>query len=113
MTRWLVTRHPGALAWAAACGMPFDRHVEHLDPAIIKPGDTVMGTLPVNLAAEVCARGARYLHLTLPVAQDMRGRELSQKELAQLGARLEEYRILRCDAGTDRAEYPSDVTLGK
>ena len=65
MTTWFVSRHPGALHWMRQHGPVFDRHVPHLDPAQVQPGDTVIGTLPVNLAAQVCARGAAYWHLAL------------------------------------------------
>ena len=44
-------------------------------------GDTVIGTLPVNLAAEVCARSARYLHLSLEVPREVRGRDLTADEM--------------------------------
>src|SRR5207249_10984084 len=41
------------------------RTMTHLDLSDVLPGDVLIGTLPVHLAAEVCSRGARYLHLTL------------------------------------------------
>ena len=55
------------------------------------PGDTVIGTLPVNLVARVCARGGRYLHLSLDLPAEARGRELTADELERYGARLEAY----------------------
>lgn len=91
MTTFFVTRHPGALAWAQAQGIAFDAHVLHLDPAEVGAGDTVIGSLPVHLAAEVCARGARYLNLSLDLPASLRGRELDAATLAELNARLEEY----------------------
>ncbi|MDY6956204.1 MAG: CRISPR-associated protein Csx16 [Pseudomonadota bacterium] len=93
MTTFFVSRHPGADAWAAQQGLAVDRPVAHLDPAEVQPGDTVIGTLPVNLAAIVCARGARYLHLSLDLPADWRGRELSAADMRACGARLEEYRV--------------------
>ncbi len=59
MTTWFVSRHPGALDWARQQGLAVDRWVPHLEPADVQPGDTVAGTLPVQLASKVCARGAR------------------------------------------------------
>ena len=73
MTTWFVTRHPGAIEWAARQGLRIDRHVAHLDPASIAPGDTVIGILPVNLAARVCERGARYFNLSLELPAEARG----------------------------------------
>lgn len=77
MTTYLITRHPGARNWAEEHGVAVDRVIDHLDTAMIKPGDTVIGTLPVNLAAEVCARGGRYFHLTLDLPPEWRGVNLS------------------------------------
>jgi len=93
MTTFFVTRHPGAIAWAARQGIAVDRQVAHLDPADIQPGDTVIGTLPVNLAAQVCARGARFFNLSLDVPAEARGRELSADDLERFGARLEAYDV--------------------
>lgn len=95
MTTFFVSRHPGAGAWLGAQGLAVDRTLAHLDPADVQAGDVVIGTLPVNLAAAVCARGARYLHLSLDLPADWRGRELSAADMAACGARLEEYRVQR------------------
>ncbi|MBF0425736.1 MAG: CRISPR-associated protein Csx16 [Magnetococcales bacterium] len=93
MTRYFVSRHPGAMAWARQQGVAADFQVTHIDPEIIHEGDLVIGTLPVNLAARVCQRGGRYLHLSLLLPHAWRGRELSVDELHACDARLEEYRI--------------------
>jgi len=91
MTTWFVTRHPGAVAWAQRRGLAVDRQLAHLAPEQIAPGDTVIGTLPVNLVARVCARGGRYLHLSIDLPAEARGRELTADELERYGARLEAY----------------------
>lgn len=91
MTTWFVTRHPGAVEWARRRGLQIDRQITHLDPDLIAPGDTVIGILPVNLAARVCEKGGRYLNLSLNLPPDARGRELSADELDSHGARLEPY----------------------
>ena len=95
MTTWFVTRHPGAVEWAARRGLAVDRPVAHLDIDEVKPGDTVIGILPVHLAAEVCARGARFYNLSLDVPPEARGRELSADDLERYGARLEGYTVHR------------------
>jgi len=95
MTTWFVSRHPGAVEWAARQGLAVDRQVAHLDIAEIQPGDTVIGTLPIHLAAKVCARGARFLNLSLDVPPEARGRELDADALERFGARLEDYDIHR------------------
>ena len=86
-----ITRHPGAVEWAARQDLHIDRYLGHLDSAAIQPGDVVIGTLPVNLAAEICARGARFFNLSLDLPPYARGRELSADDLEQYGAHLEEY----------------------
>ena len=93
MTTYLITRHPGAKQWAADEGVMVDAQLDHLDVDIIQTGDTVIGSLPVNLAAEVCARGGRYLHLSLNLPADWRGRELQPEDMRRFGARLEPFEI--------------------
>lgn len=91
---WFVSRHAGAIAWARQQNLPIDHWVSHLDLENITRGDTVIGTLPVHLAAGVCARGGRYVHLTLDMPETLRGRELSAEELNLLSASLRAYRIV-------------------
>ena len=93
MTTFFVTRHPGALQWMRQHGPAFDRHITHLEPTSVVPGDSVIGTLPIHLAAQVCARGAAYWHLTLQLPEAVRGRELSAPELSALGATLQQFDI--------------------
>jgi CRISPR-associated protein Csx16 len=94
MTTYFVTRHSGAVDWAAEEGIEVDVKTDHLEISAIQAGDMVIGTLPVNLVAEVCARGGRYLHLTLELPPSMRGKELTAAEMRAFGARVEEYRVL-------------------
>ena len=89
MTTFFVSRHSGAIEWARRKGLAVDRFVQHLDASSIAQDDVVIGTLPANLAAEVCARGATYLHLSLDLPEGARGRELSADDLDHFGARVE------------------------
>jgi CRISPR-associated protein Csx16 len=93
LTVLFVSRHPGARDWAAEEGVSVDAVIAHLDPDTVQPGDTVIGTLPIHLAARVCQRGGRYLHLSLELPPEQRGRELSAADLRRCGARLEEFRV--------------------
>ena len=93
MTTWFISRHPGALDWMRRRGIAFDQHLSHLDMAEVHAGDTVIGSLPVNLAAEVCAKGAIYRHLSLKINANDRGRELSAAELEAYDASIATYNI--------------------
>ena len=95
MTTYFVSRHPGAREWAGLQGIAVDEQLDHLHVETIRAGDTVIGSLPVNLAAEICARGARYLHLSLELPREWRGRELTAADMRRFGARIEEYRVER------------------
>lgn len=97
MTVYFVTRHPGAIEWAARRGLAVDSQLTHLDTAQIERGDTVIGILPVHLAADVCERSAHYLNLSIDLPAQARGRELSADELERYGARLEAYIVTRAE----------------
>lgn len=93
MTTFFISRHPGAVEWAVRQRLAIDHVVPHLDPAQVQPGDTVIGSLPVNLAAQVCAGGAAYWHLSVELPAELRGRELSADDLESLGARVEAFEV--------------------
>lgn len=93
MTTYFVSRHQGAKDWAKQQGIDIDQMVEHIDPDTIKQGDLVIGTLPIHLAAAVQENGGRYLHLTLNLPPELRGKELSAEDMKQAGAKLIEYKI--------------------
>ena len=89
MATYFISRHPGAIEWAAGqASMAIDPFLPHLDLPQVQPGDTVIGSLPVNLAAQVCTAGATYRHLSLDLPAELRGRELSAGDLQRMGARL-------------------------
>lgn len=98
MTVWFATRHAGAREWALRQGIEVDHQVDHLDIEHVNPGDTVIGSLPVHLAAAICEREARYLHLILNVPSSARGRELTADEMAAFGARLQTFRVERLES---------------
>ncbi len=89
MTTFFVSRHPGAIEWAKRQNLVIDHFMPHLDPLHVHSGDTVIGSLPVNLAAQVCEAGARYLHLSVALPADRRGQELWADDLERLGAPVE------------------------
>jgi CRISPR-associated protein Csx16 len=91
---WFVSRHPGAREWALRQGLRWDAEATHLEAAhAVAAGDIVYGTLPCPLAAAVCAAGAQYWHLEVPLPQALRGQELSAQELEAAGARFVRYEV--------------------
>jgi CRISPR-associated protein Csx16 len=96
MTNYFVSRHPGAVDWSRRHRIDA-KAVTHLDVAQIFAGDTVIGTLPIHLAASVCAKGARYLHLTMDLPEEARGRALDADEMDAFGARIEEFYVRKID----------------
>lgn len=98
MTTYFVSRHRGAVEWAATHGVRVDRLVEHLDLDEVVSGDVIIGTLPVHLAGEVCRKGARYFHLSMDTPPELRGRDLSAAQLDDLGARLIEFKVVELTA---------------
>ena len=105
MTTWFITRHPGARDWADQQKLAIDHWCMHLDPADVKAGDTVIGSLPVHLAAAVCAAGARYFNLSVDLPAHARGKELSAEELARFNTRLEEFHAERLAAEQPRIPH--------
>lgn len=93
MTTWFISRHKGAIAWAKSQNLPVDRWVEHLDASQVAPGDTVIGTLPVHIAAEICCRGARFFFLELHLEKNQRGMELTESDMLNANCALREYDI--------------------
>ena len=91
-----MSRHQGAIEWAKRYhwGQRL-QYVQHLDVCEIKAGDIVIGTLPINLVAEINERGAHYLHLTINLAAIQRGKELTADDLEAAGARLSRYRAAK------------------
>jgi len=95
MSTFFITRHAGTKAWVEQQGFSVDAIVEHLDISNIVPGDKVLGTLPVHVAAAVCDLGGRYFHLSMDVPATRRGTEFDAEDMRTFSARLEEYAITK------------------
>jgi len=92
MACYFVSRHEATRIWAAR-RYPGAKLVEHLDVARVAFGDRVLGTLPVHVAAAVCARGATFEHLVLDTPLSMRGAELDEATLSAARPRLERFDV--------------------
>ena len=86
-----VSRHPGAAEWAArhmTAGVEVVPHFTPTDEPV-----KVAGTLPVHLAAAVCAAGGEYWHLSMDIPPELRGVELTADQMEQCGCRFEQYTV--------------------
>jgi CRISPR-associated protein Csx16 len=104
---FLVTRHPGAKEWLMENfkipegDQEMVRVVDHFDPMLVDPDDVVVGTLPINLVAQVCEMGGEYHHLTVEIPRNWRGRELTVDDIRRFGVRLERYVAARVTYGSE------------
>lgn len=93
---YFVSRHAGAQDWAKRKG--FDAQpVAHFDASVISNGDKVLGTLPVQIVADVIARGGTYYHLSMAIPADMRGKDLSADDMDDFGATLQRFHVTAVD----------------
>lgn len=91
---WFVSRHAGAIEWAKLQQISIDHWVSHIEASAVQSGDTVIGSLPVHLAAEICERGAIYFHLSVSTPAEWRGREMSAAHLQQFNAKLQRFGVV-------------------
>lgn len=91
---YLVSRHAGTREFLARRGYVISEAIEHLDPRRVRPGDLVIGNLPLHVAAEVNKRGGRVLHLALDLELEDRGRDLSVEEIEARNPRLAPLRVI-------------------
>lgn len=88
-----ITRHVEAWEWAQKKGITRAVFSRQLPWNLIKEGTIVCGILPVKLVSQVCARGARYFHLSIHAPPEERGRDLRPDEMDEYNAKLEEYTV--------------------
>jgi CRISPR-associated protein Csx16 len=93
MTTYFITRHQGAVQWAEQQGFKIDHVLPHFDSKQTQQGDKILGTLPVHLAAEVCAKGGQYFHLIVDTPVQYRGKELTPQQMDQFGATLQAFSV--------------------
>lgn len=91
MTTWFVSRHPGAIAWMKRQPIAVDRWVTHMDTDEVEEGDTVIGVLPLHAAAKICEKGAIFMALSIELAEQQRGRELTLQELEDIHCSLRRF----------------------
>ena len=98
MTTWFVSRHSGAIDWIKSQNITIDKFIEHIELSRLKAGDRVIGTLPVNVVAQLCALDIEYWNLNLSLPFDARGKELSAEQLVRYGAHLQRYDVKKINS---------------
>lgn len=93
MTTFFISRHQGAIEWAEQQHLNIDLFIQHIDSKIFTAGDTVIGTLPINIIYELQQSGIKVYSLILDLPRELRGQELSYKQLVECNARLIEYKV--------------------
>lgn len=91
MTTWFISRHQGAIDWIKQQKIQIDRFETHLDTDLVEKNDIVIGTLPVHLAAEICAKGANFYFLTINTSFEQRGQELSATQLNEIECSIQPF----------------------
>ena len=97
---WIfISRHQGAIDWIKRShNVKIDRFLPHLrenEIENLQEGDVLIGTFPLRIAADICARGARIFSIDMDTHMAVRGRDLTADEMDQYNARIAEYRIER------------------
>lgn len=96
MTTYFITRHFASLKWVKSKQIDFDQHLTHLTSLdILQKGDTIIGTLPINMVYQINRLGVRYLHLSLEIPKHLRGVELSVEQLDECNISLEEFVVTK------------------
>ncbi len=96
MSIYLVSRHQGAVEWMQHMGHHYDQHLTHLDNYdTLCADDVVVGSLPINIVADLAQCGVSYRHLSLYIPEHLRGTELTANQLSNLDAKLEAYEVRR------------------
>lgn len=110
MTVYCISRHPGAVEWLRQEGVQVDVVIAHMEGLRLGPGDTVIGTLPIRIAAECCAAGALVLALCIEVPAGLRGCELTADEMRRHGACLRRFVVFEKDV-YEKAGHESGVAF--
>lgn len=85
----IVTRHTGLVAWLEARGITGEVIAHATESSVA--GKTVVGALPLHLAAKASA----VIAIDLPgLKPEQRGQDLTPAEMDAAGATMRKYRVL-------------------
>lgn len=92
----IVTRHAAAVEWLKAQNIEGEV-ISHLTDEMIDAmvyGDQIIGVLPINIAADICHRTGNPVGvLSMQVRPELRGKELTVKDMESCGITLQYYYV--------------------
>lgn len=91
----IITRHQATVDWIQSTLHATDSVTvsAHYNPGLEDGYDYVVGILPVNLIAGLCAKGVRYYQIIMEVPQEWRGKELTVEQMDEFQARMVGYYV--------------------
>lgn len=92
MPKIIVTKHPAALEFLKRMGINDAAIYRHIDASLVNEDTTIIGNIPLHLAAKVKDVIAIEFH-SLP--NNRRNDELTFAEMIQFGAHLKRYKVRR------------------
>lgn len=95
---YLVSRQQETVDALRSDNVAFDKIISHFNPAIVKPGDVVLASLPLPIAAKVCAKGGIYKHVEITRPANIHG-DLTSAEILKYGYQINQYDIIGMSAG--------------
>lgn len=92
----VVTRHAAAQNIITKMFPDYQIEVrEHYKAGDETGFEMVVGILPINLVADLNAKGVRFQMLTMSIPAELRGVELTEEQMAACGVKLEEFEVKR------------------
>jgi len=96
----IITRHEATVEWIKKTIHPFigvtiDEIVvtAHYTPGMEDGFNYVIGILPVNLIAALCAKEIHYYQVVMDISVEFRGKELTIEQMEEFNAHLVRYYV--------------------
>ncbi|MBR1374612.1 MAG: CRISPR-associated protein Csx16 [Cardiobacteriaceae bacterium] len=94
---YFICRHQGTIDWVKSRkNIKIDVFLDHLDfrETEICAEDTVIGILPIDIAAQICEKGAKFYALKIHQELSERGQNFSADNLEKMNVSLRRFQII-------------------
>lgn len=109
----VVTRHAAAQNIITKMFPDYQIEVrEHYKAGDETGFEMVVGILPINLVADLNAKGVRFQMLTMNIPAELRGVELTEEQMAACGVKLEEFEVKRTPVRKIMSDFEIADALG-